>query len=71
LFESLTGREFLELSGRPHDVEEGTLQSRIGCILETFDLSPDRLSRLDTYSKGMRQKILIATRTLWLLTAHR
>jgi ABC-2 type transport system ATP-binding protein len=64
LFESLTGQEFLELSGRLHDVEEGTLQSRIGCILETFDLSSDRVSRLDTYSKGMRQKILIAAALL-------
>ena len=64
LFESLTGQEFLELSGRLHDVEEDTLQTRIRCILETFDLSSDRVSRLDTYSKGMRQKILIAAALL-------
>ena len=60
LFESLTGQEFLELSGRLHDVEEETLQARIGDILETFGLGADRISRLDTYSKGMRQKILLA-----------
>jgi len=64
LFESLTGQEFLELSGRLHDVEEGLLQSRIRSILETFNLSPDRSSRLDTYSKGMRQKILIGAALL-------
>jgi ABC-2 type transport system ATP-binding protein len=64
LFESLTGQEFLELSGRLHGVAEDTLQSRIACILETFDLSSDRVSRLDTYSKGMRQKILIAAALL-------
>ncbi|HKW96483.1 MAG TPA: ABC transporter ATP-binding protein [Bryobacteraceae bacterium] len=64
LFESLTGQEFLELSGRLHDVEEDTLQTRIRCMLETFDLSSDRVSRLDTYSKGMRQKILIAAALL-------
>src|SRR5215472_9469652 len=29
LFESLTGQEFLELSGRLHDVEEDVLQARI------------------------------------------
>ena len=64
LFESLTGQEFLELSGRLHDVEEETLQARIRSILETFGLSPDRVSRLDTYSKGMRQKILLAAALL-------
>jgi ABC-2 type transport system ATP-binding protein len=64
LFESLTGQEFLELSGRLHDVDEDTLQARIRDILETFGLSSDRVSRLDTYSKGMRQKILIAAALL-------
>lgn len=64
LFESLTGQEFLELSGRLHDVDEDTLQTRIRGILETFELSSDRVSRLDTYSKGMRQKILIAAALL-------
>jgi ABC-2 type transport system ATP-binding protein len=64
LFESLTGQEFLELSGRLHDVEEETLQARIRSILETFNLTSDRVARLDTYSKGMRQKILIAAALL-------
>jgi ABC-2 type transport system ATP-binding protein len=64
LFESLTGEEFLELSGRLHDVAEDTLQARMHSILETFNLSSDRVSRLDTYSKGMRQKILIASALL-------
>jgi len=64
LFESLTGQEFLELSGRLQDVNEDSLQTRIESILETFDLSSDRVSSLDTYSKGMRQKILIAAALL-------
>lgn len=64
LFESLTGQEFLELSGRLHGVEEDTLQMRIREILEIFGLSSDRTSRLDTYSKGMRQKALIAAALL-------
>lgn len=64
LFESLTGQEFLELAGRLHDVEEDTLQARIRDILETFGLTSDRVARLDTYSKGMRQKILIGAALL-------
>jgi len=33
-------------------------------VLETFDLVSDRVSRLDAYSKGMRQKILLASALL-------
>ena len=64
LYESLTGQEFLELIGRLHDIEEETLQNRIRKVLETFDLVSDRVSRLDAYSKGMRQKILLASALL-------
>jgi len=64
LFESLTGQEFLELSGRLHDVEEQALQARIAAILETFGLSSERVALLDSYSKGMRQKILLAAALL-------
>jgi ABC-2 type transport system ATP-binding protein len=64
LFGSLTGQEFLELAGRLHGVEEETLQMRIRELLETFGLSSDRESRLDTYSKGMNQKVLITAALL-------
>jgi ABC-2 type transport system ATP-binding protein len=64
LFESLTGQEFLELMGRLHDVPEETLQRRICDILATFELTAEREGRLDTYSKGMRQKILIGAALL-------
>ncbi len=64
LFESLTGQEFLELAGRLQDVEEATLQFRIALLLKHFDLADDRLRALDTYSKGMRQKVLLAAALL-------
>ena len=64
LFESLTAQEFLELIGRLHDIEEETLQNRIREVLDTFGLSSDRSSRLDTYSKGMRQKVLLSSALL-------
>ena len=64
LFESLTGQEFLELLGRLHDVEEELLQVRIRGVLETFNLTSEGSSRLDSYSKGMRQKILIGSALL-------
>ena len=64
MFESLSGQEFLELSGRLHNVEETTLQARIKGVLERFDLAKDRMRRLEAYSKGMRQKILIGAALL-------
>jgi ABC-2 type transport system ATP-binding protein len=64
LFESLTGQEFLELIGRLHEVEEEVLQHRIHEMLEKFELTSDRVGRLSAYSKGMKQKILIAAALL-------
>ena len=64
LFDSLSGQEFLELCGRLHDVEEQTLQARIRDLLESFGLAKDRLRRLEAYSKGMRQKVLLAAALL-------
>jgi ABC-2 type transport system ATP-binding protein len=59
-FETLSGQEFLELCGRLHGIHEDTLQSRILESLQRFDLVSSRFRRLDGYSKGMRQKILLA-----------
>lgn len=64
LFDSLTGQEFLELSGRLQGVEEDRLQARIAALLGLFSLAGERSGRLDSYSKGMRQKILIAAALL-------
>src|SRR5262249_42123438 len=59
-FETLSGQEFLELCGRLHGIHEDTLQARILESLQRFDLVSSRFRRLDGYSKGMRQKILLA-----------
>jgi ABC-2 type transport system ATP-binding protein len=64
LYESLSALEFLELCGRLHEIEETTLQNRIGVLLESFGLSGQRRSRLGSYSKGMRQKILLSAALL-------
>lgn len=64
LYESLSAVEFLELCGRLHEVEEGVLQNRIGVFMETFGLSGQKRNRLGSYSKGMRQKVLISAALL-------
>ncbi len=64
LYECLSGKEYLELSGRLQGVEENTLQKKIRVLLETFDLHNVRVSRIAGYSKGMRQKILLSAALL-------
>jgi ABC-2 type transport system ATP-binding protein len=64
LYETLSAREFLELCGRLHEIEEPILQNRIGVLLDGFSLSNQKNNRLATYSKGMRQKVLISAALL-------
>jgi ABC-2 type transport system ATP-binding protein len=59
LYESLSAQEFLELCGRLHDLDDRTLATRIETLLTSFDLIDQRLAALGSYSKGMRQKVLI------------
>jgi ABC-2 type transport system ATP-binding protein len=64
LYESLTAQEFLELIGRLREIEEKVLKQKIMTLLETFEIAKQRFSRLVTFSKGMRQKVLIAAALL-------
>ncbi len=60
LYTYLTGREYLELVGGLHDVEPVVLERRIADYLELFGLTDDLHAPLSSFSKGMRQKVLIA-----------
>jgi ABC-2 type transport system ATP-binding protein len=60
----LSGREYLLLAGRLRALPEATLERRVDELLELLDLGPQRHLALDSYSKGMRQKVLIATALL-------
>jgi ABC-2 type transport system ATP-binding protein len=64
LYESLTAQEYLELIGRLREIEEGALQQKIVTLLETFEIEKQRFGRLATFSKGMRQKVLVAASLL-------
>lgn len=64
LYETLSASEFLEFCGRLHDLDETVLQNRIEALLTGFGLLDDRHRRLGAYSKGMRQKVLIAAAIL-------
>ena len=60
LYPHLTGRETLQLIGRLRGLPRATLEPRIDELLRLFSLWEDRHSPLASYSKGMRQKILIS-----------
>ncbi len=64
LYPYLSGLEYLELTGRLRDMDETVLQRKIADLLHLFALYPDRYSPIASYSKGMRQKILVAAALL-------
>jgi ABC-2 type transport system ATP-binding protein len=64
LYPYLTAPEYLELVGGLRDLDRPTLVRRIDRYLELFDLDTDRYAPLSSFSKGMRQKILISAALL-------
>src|SRR5947208_237875 len=60
LYPHLTGREYLQLVGRLRGLPRRTLDPRMDEMLRLFSLWEDRYSPLASYSKGMRQKILLS-----------
>lgn len=64
LYTYLTGREYLQLVGRLRELPEKVLSEKIDPLLDLFALYASRHSVIASYSKGMRQKVLIAAALL-------
>jgi ABC-2 type transport system ATP-binding protein len=64
LYSYLTAVEYLELVGGLRHIETATLTRRINRYLELFGLGSDVYTPLGSFSKGMRQKVLIAAALL-------
>lgn len=64
LYPFLSGREYLQLVGRLRDVPEPVLLAKIDRFLELFGLSAAGDQSITSYSKGMRQKIVISAALL-------
>lgn len=64
LYAYLKAPEYLELVGGLHDIDSGTLLRRIARYLELFGLASDTYAPMSAFSKGMRQKVLIAAALL-------
>lgn len=65
LYEKLTGQEFLEFIADLRGLEAGnSQQKRIGELLNFFDLQGWRQELVESYSHGMRQRLVIAAALL-------
>lgn len=60
LYPFLSGREYLRLVGRLRELPESLLDSKIDGFLSVFNLSGAADQSIASYSKGMRQKIVIS-----------
>lgn len=59
LYDLLTPNEYLNFIGNLYGIDKDTLESRTGHLLTFFGMSKHADQRMDTFSKGMKQKILL------------
>ncbi|MBM3812123.1 MAG: ABC transporter ATP-binding protein [Acidimicrobiia bacterium] len=64
LYPHLAGREYLQLVGRLRGMPRKALEPRMDEMLRLLGLWEDRHTPLASYSKGMRQKILLSAALL-------
>ncbi|HMD33575.1 MAG TPA: ABC transporter ATP-binding protein [Vicinamibacterales bacterium] len=64
LYTYLTGEEYLRLVGRLRGLADSVLDGKIERFMRLLEVTDDRYLTLSGYSKGMRQKILIAAAVL-------
>ena len=64
LYTFLTGYEYMQMVGELRGIPAKILHTKITEFLRLFSLLEDRHSPLSSYSKGMRQKVLIAAALL-------
>lgn len=64
LYSYLTGPEYLSLIGGLRGLPAARVQQKIDGFLQLFGLTDDAHAPMSAYSKGMRQKILIAAALL-------
>ncbi len=59
LYPFLSGREYLQLVGRLRELPAALLDHKIDALLHSFGLEGDAEQAIGSYSKGMKQKVLI------------
>lgn len=61
LYDTLTPAEFLQFMGILYGMDEAVCYDRISKVMSAFGMHPHLHQRMDTFSKGMKQKVLIAS----------
>lgn len=64
LYPHLAGREYLQLVGRLRGMARGILEEKADEFLKLFGIADARHALIGSYSKGMRQKVLISAALL-------
>jgi ABC-2 type transport system ATP-binding protein len=64
LYDVLTPAEFLQLMGTLYNLPAETTRARAESMMQALGLGSNLHQRMDTFSKGMRQKVLIASALL-------
>lgn len=59
LYETLTPVEYLQFIGQLYKMDRSQVDKKIKDLLNVFDLSKYEDSRMTTFSKGMKQKVLL------------
>ena len=59
LYDVLTPLEYLDFVGKLYSMEASMIRSRAARLLASFGLGDQLNARMDTFSKGMRQKVLL------------
>lgn len=59
LYDVLTPMEYLDFVGKLYGMEDALIEQRTLQLLQAFGLEGQANNRMDTFSKGMRQKILL------------
>ena len=64
IYEKLTGREFLRFVAGLYEVNGNEVDTRIDQLLEMFELTDWKDELIESYSHGMRQKIVMSSALL-------
>jgi ABC-2 type transport system ATP-binding protein len=59
LYSYLSGEEYLDMVGTLRAMPEAQRKTKVNALLELFSLKPHRHATIGSYSKGMRQRILL------------
>ncbi len=64
IYPHLSAQEYLLMVGRLRHLPELPLREKIESLMALFDLDKDMMAPISSYSKGMRQKVLISAALL-------